>query len=854
MTEAGHHPQAPTVEQRALLDASVTARIADVARRQPRAPAARAEGVELDFEGLERRSNAAGRVLHERFGPGAEAICLWGVTGTDMAVLPLAVVKSGRPYIWVQADLPLPRVRQILERSRAVGIVGTVQDELADAVDPFPVLDLGSTGEADEPPAVEHRPEDPVSILFTSGSTGVPKGVVTPHRYYTAAAVTYADRPVGAGHRVAQVVPMSFGYGNVIFLRTLLLGGTLLFFDPKATGLLGLGDWLEDERAEVLEATPSHLRALVRTLGPGRVLPDLRMVDTAGEPLYARDVTLLEEHVGEGCDIGNILGTSEVGGFCRYRVPRGVSRRGIVPVGTPEALFEVDLLDGHGRAVPEGEPGEFVVTCRRGSLGYWAQPEQTAARLTTLDDGRVRYRTGDLGRRQDGTFVHLGRADGMVKVRGCLVEPAEVEAGLLDTGLVRECAVLGRVAEGEGGSITAFVVPVAGGRVSVAAVRRSLRQRLPEYMVPSAIGLVEELPRSPHGKIDRLALAALPAPAARTSDVRPRTPLEHAVWGIFSETLGLDHFGVDDDFFALGGDSLAAEELVTALRTEYGATVDTADLASAPTVAGLAERSHWSGSRPSACVTLRAEGDLPPLFCVAGGGSLAIAFVPLVRHLDPGRPVHALQDPAILGAGLPAWSVREVARRHLREVRALQPEGPYYLAGHSAGGVIAWEMAQQLARAGQHVGLLVLIDTLRSSAGQTVRQELFGSAGNPGGSRWSARRMARLAGDVWRITRASLRPDRQGSTPYELFFRHTEILLRRYRPRPWGGPTVVFLASSSEARGDTFDWAGLLTGPVEIRHRPGNHVSIFREPHAEGLARELEEALRREQGVAVGAG
>lgn len=832
-------------EGSALLDTNVVARLADLARRQPRALAARADGVELDWEALERRSNAAARTLHARFGTGEEPICLCGLTGTDMAILPLAVVKSGRPYVWLDRDLPLPRIRQILELSRAVAIVGTVGDNLREVAPHQTVLNLATSGTADASPAVERRPEDPVTVLFTSGSTGVPKGVVTSHRYYLAHALSYADRPVGTGHRVALVVPMSFAYGTIIFLRTLLLGGTLLLFDMNAIGLAGLADWLDTERAEVMEGTPSLLRSLVRTLEPGRVLPALQMVDFGGEPVYGRDIAQLEAHLSPTCQIANVIGASELGVFCRYPVARGIERHGTVPVGRPEAYYDVSLVDEHGRPVPDGGLGEIVVTSSRCSSGYFAQPEQTVERFTELQDGRTRYRTGDLGRWEGGNLVHLGRADGMVKVRGYLVEPAEVEGALLDSGLVEECVVLGRVVEGEGGSLTAYVVPVVGQRVSVAAVRRDLRQRLPEYMVPRTIVLTETFPRNRTGKIDRLALSELATTTDDTPKVLPRTPWERAVWGAFADALGLEHFGVDDDFFGLGGDSLAAEELVTSLRLDYGAHVQAADLAVAPTVASLAERARWPDIRPSACVSLRAGGDRPPLFCIAGGGALAIAFVPLVRYLHPDRPVYGLQNPAVVGGGLPDWSVQSLARRFVKEVRARQPEGPYYLAGHSAGGVIAWEMAQQLARAGERVGLLVLIDTLRSDVADATRNAAFpGQRSQP--SRSVARKLVRLGRDLARISLAGVRPHRLGSTQYELFFRHSELLLRRYRPRPWGGPAVVFLARASAEKGSAFGTA-LLTGRVETRRRPGDHFTIFREPHAEGFARELEEVLQRAQ-------
>jgi thioesterase domain-containing protein len=290
---------------------------------------------------------------------------------------------------------------------------------------------------------------------------------------------------------------------------------------------------------------------------------------------------------------------------------------------------------------------------------------------------------------------------------------------------------------------------------------------------------------------------------------------------------------------------------VAALSEDYGATVGAADLALAPTVAGLAERIQWPRSSLSACAALRSGGDLPPLFCVTGGGGLAVGFVPLVRHLHPDRPVYGLQNPAMLGNGLPDWSVRALARRYLKEVRKVQPEGPYFLAGHSFGGMVAFEMSQQLERVGQKVALLVLIDTLRFSVGDTVRDAAFSGSGAPiRSSRSYARRLLRSAKMVWRTSRAGFRPE-PGSSQYWLFFEHSRTLLQRYKPRPWGGQTVVFVAKGSEESGDAFDWTGLLTGPSETRYCPGEHLTIYREPYAQGFASELEDVLQHHQEIAA---
>jgi amino acid adenylation domain-containing protein len=428
--------------------------------------------VDLTWSELDQRSNALALRLHADLGPGPEPVAIAGTAGPDMVIAPMAVLKSGRPYTSIDTSLPLARAMEILSLSEARGaVVGTGSSELADAMGSTALrlhrVDLST---ARNRPNVSSEATDPANVVFTSGSTGTPKGVVAPHHYHLLHAATCAERGFGSDDRVGLVIPMNFALGAIVFWRTMLLGTTILPYDPREHGISALASWCAEQRIEVLEATPSFFRSLAR--GTTEVIDSLRIVESAGEPLFARDVGELRRCLPPTCTFRNSIGSSETGAYGFFEIPQqGPPFGGIVPVGTGTPHKEIAICDPEGTEVPLGATGRIFVTSAFLSAGYWRQPQLTAEKFEETADGRTRYDTGDLGRwLPDGALLHLGRSDGMVKVRGCLVEPTEVEAALLDTGLISEAAVFGVVDE-ERTSLHAYVVPIDGARTSNASIR-----------------------------------------------------------------------------------------------------------------------------------------------------------------------------------------------------------------------------------------------------------------------------------------------------------------------------------------------------------------------------------------------
>ncbi|MFC7479088.1 alpha/beta fold hydrolase [Luedemannella flava] len=358
--------------------------------------------------------------------------------------------------------------------------------------------------------------------------------------------------------------------------------------------------------------------------------------------------------------------------------------------------------------------GELYVAGAGLARGYTGQPGLTGGRFVAcpFGSGERMYRTGDLARwTSDGQVVFAGRADGQVKVRGFRIEPGEVEAALLAHPQVSQTAVIAREDNPGDRRLVAYVV---GDEVDLGILREFVGGRLPEYMVPSAIVVLETLPLTGNGKLDR---RALPAPDYSGTDEpgggrNPATALENLVSEAFAEVLGVTSVRVDDDFFRLGGHSLLAVTLVTRLA-EKGVAISVRDVFAAPTVAGIVNQLGLAslGDSLGRLLTIRADGDQAPFFCVHPGAGLSWCYRPLARFMPDGIPIYGLQAAGLDGGSEPARDVTAMAADYIEQIRAVQPTGPYHLLGFSFGGIPVHEIAVQLQAAGQTVGALVILDS-----------------------------------------------------------------------------------------------------------------------------------------------
>jgi thioesterase domain-containing protein len=565
-----------------------------------------------------------------------------------------------------------------------------------------------------------------------------------------------------------------------------------------------------------------------------------------------------------------------------------------VPIGRPIANTRAWVVDRLLRPVPLGTPGELVLGGDGLARGYFGRPDLTAERFvpSPFEPGARVYLTGDRVRRRSsdrlgGALEFLERTDAQVKIRGFRVEPGEIESALRKVEGVREAVVVAQ--EGTGGRrLAAFVVGV-----SSPELKDTLRQILPEWMIPASITVLDTLPRTPSGKIDRRALSLLetlplaPPQDAATSEA-PRTPVEEAVAAGWTEVLRLDQVGLEDNFFDLGGHSLLAGRVLSRLRSSLGVELTLTDFFRSPTVAGLARRveemqgiardrpmaapasapregalSESADHLPLVAVRPATAGSRPPLFFVHPANGQASAYLALARHLTPDLPLYALQSPGLTGGSLYA-GMEALGSAYLDAVRSVQPRGPYRLGGWCVGGTFAYELARRLRALGEEIEILVLVDSHAPEPEHFAPQdeavllasfarEIAGAAGKsldlPLDELRRIPSEARLAWVIETARKLEILPasfsTEQARWSWDVF-RSNLRAVEAYRPERQPLRAVLFRATRQihDVEGKpSLGWARWITGRLDVVAVEGDHSDAIREPAVEIVAREISERL-----------
>ena len=581
------------------VEQSVPARFAQQVRRHPDRVAVEAASGRLTYAELDRRASGLARVIRRRLGDGDEPVALLMGLGAELVTAIMAVLQAGRCYVALDPAWPDARARAVLDDSGASLLVADAgQLDRARALGPAtPVLAMDDA-DAGIPPLDLPRVAAgaPAVLLYTSGSTGRPKGVLHSHRNVLLEAQNYTnDARVVAADRLT--LWHSCGAANSVrnFYTALCNGAALCTHDVAREGTAGLAAWIGRQRITILHTLATTYRRLLETVTDDRDLATVRIVRIGGEPISGEDVQRFRRHFAPGCQILHSMGPTESLGICRmFLAPGAHEGDARVPVGFPPSGKTLLLLDEAGREVAPGAIGEIVVQSEYLALGYWRQPEQTAAvfRADPAGGPARRYHTGDLGRLDaEGRLCHIGRRDLQVKIRGSRVEITEVEGVLRALEGVAGAVADARASDESEPRLIAWVVPRAGAALTAAALRRAVAERLPASMVPSAIVFVDALPLLSTGKVDRRALPD-PGRARPLLDVSyqaPRTPIERRLAELWAQQLGLDAVGIHDVFIDLGGNSLVAGRLITRVIAAFAVEVPPQALLAATTVATMAE-------------------------------------------------------------------------------------------------------------------------------------------------------------------------------------------------------------------------------------------------------------------------
>lgn len=796
----------------------------------------------MTYRQLGAAAAAWSQTMRHQVAPGSTVALLAGLS-PDSAAAALGAFGAGRMMVSLDPRLPVGRTRAIVD-------ILTVSDRPVDLIvadDPnrmharelaahCPVHDVASppdtTGSAGWPETVP-TVDTVTSVQFTSGSTGTPKAVLHANGLWLCDAILMRRRfEITPGRHVALCMPISFGAGLNVLLGSLMSGADVLGIDPREVAPEAAVEQMSNWHSEILVCTPSFLNALIDAAA-GTTLPALRRIVTTGEPA---DVALVGRARGlaPAAVFTNWVGSSEASSISTFDIaPSDTLPDGVIPGGIPAPFKKIDIA----------EDAAMSVTSRYLGVGYLVDPGGNASvRFVTNDDGTRTIRTGDRARWTEDTLMLLGRADTAVKIRGYLVEPAEIEAALLRHPGVREVSVQVDTT-GRAPVLVAYAAPVPDVRApSVAELRSTLLDRLPAWMVPTHIVTLAALPRTERGKVNT---AALPEPV-RGPLVAPHPGTETEIARIWAQALSLDEVGRTENFYALGGDSLTVQRVLTQMAKCFGVHHRPSSVAGAPTVAQFAalvdDGKTGNGKRHRALapttVALRPlspDTGPNPVFCFAGAGSSALSFSAFAERIGADTAVYAFQPQGLENRAFPDWSIGAAARRHLVDLRRIQPHGPYTLVGHSLGGYLAIEIAHRLRDAGETVELITLLDPyLAPSAIKQARVEFPHAAltlDAPPPSRrhlWARRFGLPFAGIL------QFEPERQNMMLEAVGVR----VGRLHKPRPWPGRAVVLLSHLNND--DPRLWPYVLTGELHIDRTNCDHESIVREPHVQHVVTLIE--------------
>ncbi len=844
-------PTNPFVEfTKEQVEQSIANRFEQQVSKYPNRIAVKAKHEALTYDALNRAANRVARVVVAQRGSGAEPVALLFEPEPMMIAAILGVLKAGNFWVPLDPSYPHARIAYILDDSQSTLIVTNEKnlgfaEDLAQGSKPVINVDDVDASLSDENLGVAISPGDLAYILYTSGSTGQPKGVIQSHRNVLHFTMCYTNsQHLSPDDRLLLLSSYNHSSGVTDIFKSLLIGACLFPFDIKEEGLPQLADWLIQEDITIYHSVPTVFRHFVDTLSGEEAFNSLRIVHLGGEPVSKQDVALYRRHFSPDCILLNNLGTTETSVYRQYFIGQETQIEGnIVPVGYAVEDKEVVLLDDNGKEIGYDLVGEIAVRSPYIALGYWQKPDLTQKAFVQDPSGRGEriYRTGDLGRlHPDGCLVHLGRRDWQVKVRGYRVEIAEIETKLLEHVQIREVAVLALDSESEATKLVAYVVPHAGAALTTNELRSFAERTLPEYMVPSSFMFLDAMPLTPSGKIHRRALPQPDhaRPELDNAFVAPRDGLEQQLTGIWEQVLGVHPIGVRDSFFDLGGHSLLIGRLIALIEETFDRELPLTLLFQAPTIEQLADvlrQEGWSTSATS-LVPLQRAGSRPPFFCLPGNlGNVYTDLGALARHLGPDQPVYAFQD----GIHNPS-RIEEVAARYIDEIRAIQPEGPYFIGGVCSGGVVAFEMAQQLRAQGQQIGTVAMIEPAPPRG--------FGLRSVFDYVRLLIRRLLRRIGHHSRSVAQLASLERRDYIRLKLKHNANSWALRRYTPKTYSDRIHLFMTSESlkSPKNPQLDWRGLSVGGAQIHEIPGTHNTItgnnntkIEEAHMRALAEQL---------------
>ncbi|NJK56422.1 MAG: amino acid adenylation domain-containing protein [Pleurocapsa sp. SU_5_0] len=873
--------------------------------KTPDAVAVVFEEQQLTYQELNQRANALAHYLQEI---GVKAEVLVGICverSLEMVIGILAILKAGGAYVPLDPSYPIERIGYILEDAQ-IDILLTQQNlNLNQLLNQFPqpqkptqVLNVDQLLLEIAPDSTHNlaetaAPNNLAYVIYTSGSTGKPKGVEIPHRaLVNFAQAAVQEYEITQSDHILQFASISFDASVEEIYPCLIAGGTLVLRSEE----MGYSPSLLLEKScdygiTVLDLPTAFWHLLTAELANNLQLqlpPSIRLVIIGGEAVNPKQVTIWNRLVGTSCQLINTYGPTETTVVATsYKIPHQLDNVSTIPIGRPLPNLQTYILDKNLQPVPVGVPGEIYIGGAGLARGYLNRPELTKEKFVTNPfaqghSSKLLYKTGDLARYQaEGKIEYLGRIDNQVKIRGFRIELGEIEATIALHQNIQQTVVIAKENSPGDKRLVGYIVTYPEQTVTKEEIRGFLKQKLPHYMIPSTFIFIEAFPLTPNSKVDLKALPQIDFvnQTATENYVAPSSELEIKLTSVWEKVLEIKPIGIKDDFLELGGNSLLAITLMSEIEQTLQQKMPLNAISSLTTVEQMAScfaqgqpaiqdlsttpdginsadyqtlltiMAGRKGARPrpnSLMVAMQNKGSKPPFFLCANAYEEAAG---LVSYLGEEQPFY-LMESGYFTLKCTGRQIKALATHHLEDILAVQPQAPYFLAGYSTGGLIAWEIAQQLRAMGKEVALLAILDTdgpqsiyeYYQSLSYTLQTQL-----NKLANLQMIDKLKYLGGKIGTKAKGF---SEQPTSDLPTFKQHSNP----YIVQPYPGTVSLFL--SAEAEPASFfshkikfmlfpraGWYQEIAPQLKIEQVSGDHLSMLEEPNVQILATKLKQYL-----------
>ncbi len=845
--------------------------------RSPQATAVIYENSQISYQQLNQRAN---QLAHHLRTLGVKPEVLVGIyleRSLEMVVGLLGILKAGGAYLPLDPAYPSEYLAYILKDSQISAILTTQQlvSSLPHHINHIVCLDSHwqIISENNSENLVSQTTLDNlIYTIYTSGSTGRSKGVMITHRgicnqiiwRQTTFRLTQTDK-------VLQNISLSFDPSVWQIFWPLCWGAQLIMVRPGGNlDTKYLVELILQQQITIMALVPSMLRVLLDEKQIENC-QSLRHITCGGEVLPVELVERFFSKLNIDDVLYNCYGPTEASVDATFWKCDRNSNYLIAPIGSAIANTQIYILNENLEPVATGQSGELHIGGVGVARGYLKRPDLTSEKfipnpLSQEPEARL-YKTGDLARYLDnGNIEFLGRLDNQVKVRGFRIELAAVEAILAQHAGIEQSVVIATEDNPGDQRLVAYIVPNRQQTPTFAELRHFLKQKLPNYMLPNSLVVLDALPLTPNGKVDRCALRASNQTIQQSKDIfiAAQDELELDLTKIWEKILGIQPISIKNNFFDMGGHSLLAVRLFAEIEKTLGKNLPLATLLEAPTIEKLANILRQPGwVKPwRSLVPIQPNGSKPAFFLVHAVGGNILSYCDLARHLGLNQPVYGLQAQGLDGKTAPHTKIEDMAAQYIKEIRTVQPNGPYFLGGASFGGIVVFEMAQQLYAQGEKVALLSLLDSTGLNNLPTTFFDLVsGHLNNLAQLKPQEKVIYIWERLEWHISKRIPKPIRQlffhlrnlDNSPQTLY--NVNVLeanlhaSKNYIPQVYPGHITLFQAKlrSSKRYSDAQGGWGDLAKGVEVHEIPGDHTSILREPHVQVLAEKLKACLHRVQ-------